>query len=221
VASPGVVARNLVQDAVLAPVAVVLGPAEIAYRAQLAGVYDALQVEVPVVFPRLAATFVPPAVRDACAASGVDASLLATDPAGWVARVTTSAESPRAATASRAFLEAFRTQAERFVVDAGARLDPRAREKLERRVAELANRVAGVAQAAVEQDALAGASQWPWLSRGAELFVRDGDAQERFLSMLVPSAFHGRDARSLVHEVAVAHVRDALDGRVLHRVYSR
>ncbi|HXV15084.1 MAG TPA: bacillithiol biosynthesis BshC [Candidatus Krumholzibacteria bacterium] len=220
-ASPGVVARNLIQDSVFAPVAVVLGPAEIAYRAQLARVYDIMGVDTPVVFPRLGATFVPPAVAEAVERSGTDATLLATDPSEWVVRVMRSLESPRAAEAARAFEGAFRADAARFIESASGRLDPRAREKLERRVADLANRVASVAQGAVEQDALAGASQWPWLARASDLFARDGAPQERFLSALVPQTFHDHDAWGLVLEVASDHVRDALDGTVLHRVYSR
>ncbi len=220
-ASPGVVARNLSQDAVFAPVAVVLGPAEIAYRAQLSRVYDLLGIEVPVVFPRLGATFVPPAVGDAAHESGVDAALLASDPVEWAVRVMRSLERARAADGAREFEAAFRTEAARFVQSASERLDARAREKLERRVADLANRVASAARGAVEQDALAGASQWPWLARATELFARDGSPQERFLSALVLHAFHGRDAWELVLGVASDHVRDALDGRVLHRVYSR
>ncbi len=220
-ASPGVVARNLIQDAVFAPAAVVLGPAEIAYRAQLARVYDVMGIDKPVVFPRLGATFVPPAVAQAATRSGVDAALLAIDPAEWVTRVMRSLESARAAEAARAFESAFRLEAARFVESASERLDPRAREKLQRRVADLANRVASTAQGAVEQDALAGASQWPWLARAAELFARDRTPQERFLSALVPHSFHGDDAWPLVLDVAAGHVRDALDGRVLHRVYSR
>lgn len=220
-ASPGVVARNLVQDAVFAPAAVVLGPAEIAYRAQLARVYDVLGVEKPVAFPRLAATFVPPAVAGAVDEYGVDAALLSTDPAAWVAGVMRALESARTASAAQAFEDVFRTEASRFVAVVSERLDARAREKLERRVAELASRVTTTVRGAVEQDSLAAASKWPWLSRAAELFARSGEAQERFLSALVPYTFHGRDAWNLVGDVAADHVRDALDGRVLHRVYSR
>ncbi len=220
-ASPGVVARNLVQDAVLAPAAVVLGPAEIAYRAQIVHVYDELKVGAPVVFPRLAATFLPPAVAEVLAHSGTDAALLVSDPAAWVERVTRSIESPRAVQAARGFEGALRAEAARFLAAAGERLDARAREKLERRVADLVNRAAGVAQSAVEQDALAGVSQWPWLARAAEMFARDGDAQERFLSAVVPYTFHSTSSWDLVHDVAASHVRDALDGRVVHRVYSR
>jgi hypothetical protein len=221
IASPGAVARNIIQDAVLLPVAVVLGPAEIAYRAQLSRVYDVLGVDKPVAFPRLAATFVPPAVRDASLQSGVDPVLLATDPGRWVEKVKQSLENPRVAAAARAFEAAFRAQSARFAAAASERLDPRSKEKLERRIADVAARVESLAQAAAEQDALLGAAQWPWLSRATELFTRDGDPQERYLSAPVPFTFHGRDAWDLVFDVAAAHVRDSLDGRVLHRVYSR
>jgi hypothetical protein len=220
-ASPGVIARNLVQDAVFAPLAVVLGPAEIAYRAQLVRAYDRLGVAHPVVFPRLSATFVPSPVSDAVAKSGVDAALFATDPLAWVAQVKQAVESPRATEAARAFEASVRAAVAALTSATTERLDARAKEKLERRVADLVNRAATVAQGAVEQDALARAAQWPWLPRAHELFVRDGDSQERFVSSTVPYVFHGTDAWEDVYDIAGRHVRDALDGRVLHRVYSR
>ncbi len=219
--SPGVVARNLMQDAVFAPIAVVLGPAEIAYRAQLVAVYEMFGIARPVVFPRLAATFVPPAVRDATIERSVDAVLLVRDPAAWVSAVVESARDANLADAARSFESSFAAASSRFVAAAGARLDPRAKEKLDRRVADIAGRVASVTAGAIEQDALASVAQWPWLARAAELFVRDGVVQERYLSLTVPAAFHGEDAVSLVERVAATHVRDVLDGRVLHRVYSR
>lgn len=220
-ASPGVIARNLVQDAVFAPVAVILGPAEIAYRAQIARAYALLGVTQPVVFPRLSATFVPSPVRDAIAKSGVDASLLATDPFAWVVQVKQAVESPRASEAARTFEAAVRDAAASLTSATTERLDERAKEKLERRVADLLNRAASVAEGAVEQDALARAAEWPWLSRAHELFIRDGVVQERFVSSTTPFAFHGTGAWENVYDVAGRHVRDALDGRVLHRVYSR
>lgn len=220
-ASPGVIARNLVQDAVFAPVAVVLGPAEIAYRAQIARAYALLGVAQPVVFPRLSATFVPSPVGDAIAKSGADASLLATDPFAWVVQVKQAAESPRASEAARRFETSVREAAAALTSATTERLDARAKEKLERRVADLLNRAANLAQGAVEQDALARAAEWPWLSRAQELFIRDGAVQERFVSSMTPFAFHGTRAWEDVYDVAGRHVRDALDGRVLHRVYSR
>ena len=116
-ASPGVVARNLMQDAVLARWPWCWARP----RSRIAPSWPAVRRppgRVPVVFPRLAATFVPPAVRDACAASrSTPRCSPPTRRAG--SRVSRLRRSPRAATASRTFPRAFRTQAERFVVDAG------------------------------------------------------------------------------------------------------
>jgi bacillithiol biosynthesis cysteine-adding enzyme BshC len=56
--SPKVVARPVVQDAVLPTVASVLGAAEIAYHAQLREVYDWFGVTMPVVLPRHSATII-------------------------------------------------------------------------------------------------------------------------------------------------------------------
>jgi hypothetical protein len=220
-ASPGVVARNLVQDAVLAPAAVVLGPAEVAYRAQIVAAYDALGVARPVAFPRLGATFVPPAVVEAARATGVDVALVAADAPAFVARVMRALESPRVAEEAARFESTMRDASARFLAAAGERMGARTRDKLARRLADLAERAAGVARGAIENDALAGAARWPWLARAAELFARDGQPQERFLSALVPYLFHGRDAWALLHEVAATHVRDSLDANLTHRVYWR
>jgi len=58
---PNVVLRPVVQDAVLPAAGLVAGPGEVAYLAQLRGVYEALDVPMSGVFPRLSATWLPPA----------------------------------------------------------------------------------------------------------------------------------------------------------------
>lgn len=219
--SPGVVARTVLQDAVLHPAAVVLGPAEIAYRAQLRSVFDLLHIATPVVFPRLSATYAPPPVEAAVAATGADASLLATDPVAWVARTTAAMIDRRVSDAAQSLEDELRKHAQAFTAVAAARLDDRGREKLERRMSDLVARAHAMAQAAVEQDALAGAARWPWLSQAAELFVRNGDTQERFLSATVPFSFQGAEAAAAVEREATAHTAATLDGTVTHRVYSR
>jgi hypothetical protein len=72
-------------------VAVVLGPAEIAYRAQLAGGTTPSRSSAGGVSATGGDVRSARRARCVCGQQ-VDASLLATDPAGWVARVTTSAE---------------------------------------------------------------------------------------------------------------------------------
>lgn len=58
--SPSALLRPLCQDAILPTVAVVLGPAEVAYWAQLRELYEALQVPMPAVMLRPSVTLVPP-----------------------------------------------------------------------------------------------------------------------------------------------------------------
>lgn len=58
---PNVVLRPVAQDAVLPAVALVAGPGEVAYLAQLRGVYETLDVPMSGVFPRMSSTWLPPA----------------------------------------------------------------------------------------------------------------------------------------------------------------
>jgi bacillithiol biosynthesis cysteine-adding enzyme BshC len=56
--SPGVLLRPIYQDALLPTVAYVGGPAEIAYFAQMKGVYERFGLPMPVVYPRMTLTVV-------------------------------------------------------------------------------------------------------------------------------------------------------------------
>jgi uncharacterized protein YllA (UPF0747 family) len=58
---PNVVLRPVAQDSVLPAAALVAGPGEVAYLAQLRGVYEALDVPMSGVFPRLSSTWLPQA----------------------------------------------------------------------------------------------------------------------------------------------------------------
>ncbi len=219
-ASPGVVARNLVQDSLFAPLAAVLGPAEIAYRAQLGPVYREFAVPAPVVFPRMSATFVPPAVRDLAESAGIDASVFALDPASVPEQARRRLVDEGFREAAREADEAFRTLAANFTDIAGERLDVRNRDRLEKRFADIAQRLRQTVDSALEHDTRGRQARYPFLPRTAEMFVRGGVAQERFLSMIVPFAFHGADAWTAIRSLADDATASALDGRVGHRVYS-
>ncbi|HEX5131151.1 MAG TPA: bacillithiol biosynthesis BshC [Candidatus Krumholzibacteria bacterium] len=218
--SPGVVARNLVQDVIFNPVAVVLGPAEIAYRAQLRPVYDALGVERPVVFPRMSATFLPPPMVALAERVGIGAAVFAQEPTTIADRARARLADESFAAAARAAEEEFRVLVEGFTAAASRRLDVRNRDKLEKRFADLSHRLRQAVDAAVEQDSQSAAARYPFLARAADMFTRAGAPQERFLSMVTPYAFHGPAAWPVLQELAGDSVRGALDGRVGHRVYS-
>lgn len=61
--SPTALLRPLCQDALLPTVAVVLGPAELAYWAQLRELYATLKIGLPIVFLRPSVTLIPPLLQ--------------------------------------------------------------------------------------------------------------------------------------------------------------
>lgn len=60
--SPNVLLRPVVQDSLFPTVAYVGGPAEVAYFAQAAAVYETLNKPMPPVFPRISATLIDPRI---------------------------------------------------------------------------------------------------------------------------------------------------------------
>jgi bacillithiol biosynthesis cysteine-adding enzyme BshC len=56
--SPNVLLRSVVQDQLFPTICYVGGPAEIAYQAELGGIYQALGVERPLLYPRASATVI-------------------------------------------------------------------------------------------------------------------------------------------------------------------
>jgi bacillithiol synthase len=61
--SANVVLRPILEDSLLPTLAYVAGPGETAYYAQLRGIYQLFGVPMPVVYPRVSATLIEPAVR--------------------------------------------------------------------------------------------------------------------------------------------------------------
>ncbi len=68
--SPTALLRPLCQDAALPTVAVILGPAEVAYWAELRELYNAFSLPMPIVVLRPSATLVPPAIHRRIARRG-------------------------------------------------------------------------------------------------------------------------------------------------------
>src|SRR5262249_3876435 len=65
VLSPNVLLRPVMQDSLFPTSSYVAGPAEIAYFAQAAAVYETLGVTMPPIFPRISATILEPRIHRA------------------------------------------------------------------------------------------------------------------------------------------------------------
>ncbi len=219
--SPGVVARNLVQDGVLKPVAVVLGPAEIAYRCQMSGLYTRFGVTIPVPIPRLTATFVPPALAEVIESAGVSmVGTMLRDPPEFV-RTIYDRSLPAALREAARELEARVTEAadaHSRAVDTSA--PPKAVSRIRARLSDLKNRSALAAASTSDVGKAIALERWPFLSDFTSLVKPGGKPQERTLSALAPFLFGGVSVARDLHGVATGHLDDLLDGRVSHIVYS-
>jgi len=219
--SPGVVARNLVQDAVLKPTAVVLGPAEIAYRAQMSGLYGRFGVPMPIPLPRLTATLVPPTLADLIEHAGVSMveTMLREPPefVRWIyERSLPSALRDAARELEMRVIEAVDSYSS--AVEAGA--PPKVVSRVKSRLSDLKSRTALVATSTSDVGKAIALERWPFLSDFASLVKAGGKPQERTLSALVPFLFGGAPAARDLHRIATGHVDDLLDGRTSHIVYS-
>jgi uncharacterized protein YllA (UPF0747 family) len=222
--SPGVVLRSLVQDYVFQPVAAVLGPAEIAYRAQLKGVYRSMSVRRPVVFPRMPATYLAPFVVEMLiqleSTEVSDVRELVLDPGATMRRVHSSQNIAEVDDAAKRFLSLFRAGAGDFLVSIDGVLDRGTVAKTNKRLGDVERRLAKALETAGEAGKSAALSRWPFLEGLESFLTRKGKPQERYLSVLTPFLFSGADAVDLVDNAAESFVDRALDGRPSHVVYS-
>jgi len=219
-ASPGVVLRNLVQDVAFDPVACVLGPAEVAYRAQVRGVYELLGVALPVSYPRLFGTYVPPAVARMVEESRGDAKDLVGAPGEFVQSVV-AAQSDPAVDAARGRLEkTFAAAVEEFLGAVDGVMSGPALDKMRKRLADVTRRLEQASSAVSDVGRARALERWPFLESLPDVFARRSSAQERYLAMLTPFLFGGMESLEKVHEAARAHVEAVMDGRLEHVVYS-
>ena len=85
--TPAAGLRPVVQDALLPTAVAVLGPGELAYVAQLRGVYELHGVPMPLAWPRATVTVIEPAAARLLAVHGLTAARLRDDPEGELERV--------------------------------------------------------------------------------------------------------------------------------------
>jgi hypothetical protein len=154
------------------------------------------------------------------AALGLDAAELVADPAAVAARVSATGGDDGLKASATALEASFARESGAFLAQASSRLDERARQKLQKRIDEIAGRLTQTLGTAIEQDVSGPRSRWPFLPRMVDMFRKDTIAQERFLSLVMPMLHHGDDAWRAIDALAGEWAVDALDGRVWHGVYS-
>jgi len=219
-ASAGVVLRNLIQDAVFQPVAVVLGPAEVAYRAQLASAYLHMGVERPIVFPRMFATVVPSEIAEAGAHTRVPMRDLVIEPLKFRSAVYTGMVDPETSEVADDLLVAFRSNSRLLLEAAAKALDERGIDKFKKRIADTEKRLIQTLLTVNDTGKVAALQRWPGLAYVTDLFARREKPQERYLSLLTPFLFGNPDAIDSILELAASHVAATMDGHPEHVVYS-
>jgi uncharacterized protein YllA (UPF0747 family) len=204
--SPSVALRPVVQDAVFPTVAMACGPGEIAYLAQLRGVFTGLEVAAACPVPRLGVTWLPPAALALIEAAGAEP---------WEVVAETDAVLRRLAERSvpggaRADLERARAEAlgglERFAasardVDASLpQMVESARGKVDYQFQRLLEGLTGKVRHGLERRN----PEWLRLRH----YLMPGDRlQERRLASLEVIAHRGRAVIPALCDLAVEHVR--------------
>ena len=186
--TPAAGLRPTVQDSLLPNLALILGDGEIAYLAQLAGVYDLHGVQQPVVWPRLSVTWLEPNVARLLRRLGATAAEVQADPQGVLGRSLAAERELSAASQER--LAALGREWQALSAELAA-LDPtlergseRARQYTERHFAALQQRA--LAALARQEDTRSGQ-----LSRLQTHLLPHGHPQERELSFLTYLLKHG------------------------------
>lgn len=181
--SPNVLLRPIYQDALLPTVAYVGGPGEIAYFAQMKGVYEAFDLPMPVIYPRISATIVEQSVGRVLTKFGLSVPDLWRDPAGLggdASKKPVPGSLVGALRLLRDRIERDFESLEREAVDLDAALRPSvalARGKIVRQLAFLEKRAG---QAAARRDETAVRQ----LRKAAACLFPNGQLQERALNIV-------------------------------------
>jgi bacillithiol biosynthesis cysteine-adding enzyme BshC len=219
--SPGVILRNLVQDYVFRPIAVVLGPAETAYRAQIADAYRSFNIPRPSVIPRLTATYIPPPLAELLSGSDADGyETLIREPSRFAAAMYERCIPARV----RSAVEAYADQVTRAADDMRRAVDgtipAKMQKRLAGRLADIQRRAEQLGDIGSEAGKLLALERHPHLAHLGAAMRPDDKPQERVLSCLVPFLFAGERAMLAIREASRRHLAELMDGTPCHIVYS-
>ncbi|GAA4020026.1 bacillithiol biosynthesis cysteine-adding enzyme BshC [Deinococcus rubellus] len=187
--TPAAGLRPIIQDILLPTAAFVVGPGELAYAAELRGVYALHGLTQPVLWPRLSVTWLEPNVARLLSRFGVTAAQFQRDPEGTLGRALATTQ--QAASLGQERLNTLHTQFTALASELAA-LDPTLRSSVarteQRTLARLErHRVQGyVALARAENDR---AGQ---LTRLKKHLLPAGHPQEREMNFLTYLLKHGQ-----------------------------
>jgi uncharacterized protein YllA (UPF0747 family) len=219
--SPGVILRNLIQDYTFRPAAVVLGPAETAYRAQMADAYRAFSISRPAVIPRMAATYLPPPLAELLSGRGPDAyQMCVREPSRFVSMMYEHFVPPRMRSAVEAYTDRVTQASDGVLREADGTIPAKLHKRLAGRLADIQRRAEQLGGIGGEAGRMLALEQHPYLAHLDAAMRPGGKPQERKTSCLVPFLFAGDAAHRAILEASQRHIAELMDGTPRHIVYS-
>jgi hypothetical protein len=218
--SPGVILRTLIQDHLFRPLASVLGPAELAYRAQIRTLYPFFGITPPAPVPRLSATLIPPQAAGALERTGIQIDQFLRTPLHLFDALSDEVVPPEVRVARQKLAGDIAARIDDYLNRLKPHLPDQAYAKYrsqvsdgQRRLGKAVDQVDGAARQAA-------AAAWPWIKNIDSIVRPNGHAQERSTSLLMPFLFAGKDALMVLEELGDLFINDLLDGKPAHYVYS-
>ncbi|MPY65794.1 bacillithiol biosynthesis cysteine-adding enzyme BshC [Deinococcus sp. SDU3-2] len=193
--TPAAGLRPVVQDALLPTLAFVVGPGEIAYGAQLGGVYELHGLRQPLLWPRLSVTWLEPNVARLLERLGATAAEVQADPEGVLGRALARERGAAAASAER--LAALDAELRALAEELGA-LDPTLVGAAERTRTRTTARVAHLQRLAVGALARQEDDRTRQLTRLKRHLLPNGVPQEREMNFLTYLLKHGEEPLRLL-----------------------
>jgi bacillithiol biosynthesis cysteine-adding enzyme BshC len=212
---PGAMLRPVAQDFVLPCLALVAGPGEIGYLAQLPDAFAALEVEMSVVVPRWSATWLTPAALETCALADVTPEALVQDPDGAL-RAFLAQGVPAELVQSLAELRAKTLQAIRVLGERATSLDASLPQFTAASAARIDWRLSKIGEAFAKKARRRWKDAHPDATTLAEYLRPYGALQERSIAWLDPIARGGVPLERRAEARAEEHVAAVLAGQTLH-----
>ena len=212
--SPGALLRPVAQDFVLPTLGLVAGPGEVAYLAQLAAAYDALEVVPSIVVPRWTATWLPPPALAAAEAAGVAVEDLVRDPDQALGAFFESGVPPELARDLHALREHARATLD-GLAERARDFDRSLPEFTRATAARVDWRLGRLERGLVRKARRRWKREHPAHLHLASYLRPSGKLQERTLAWLDPVARGGVALEALARERAAAHAEALLAGQPL------